>query len=318
MTHDIPLVSIVTPAYNQAAFLRETIESVLSQDYPRIEYLVLDDGSTDATPEILREYSGRIQWERHANAGQTPTINRGWARSQGSIVTWLNSDDTLLPGAVSTAVAHLQRNPGTDIVFGDTLFTAEDGSPIRRSRNLGAFDYVKFVTDWTNVIPQPSAFIRRSVVDAVGMLDPYYDYFMDWDYWLRAGIRHRITYVHELLSTYRLHPTSKTIARTAQSAPELQYMFDKYFQRDDLPEAVLARKARARSRMHLCAGTYYADGGDRDRAIREGRKAIRACLPAVLRPASLHQLLFCFLGGSRVYRGSREIYRRARSAVTRA
>src|SRR6266852_2420785 len=100
------LVSVVTPTYNQAAFLRDTIESVLSQDYPAVEYQIIDDGSTDDTPQILQEYSGRALVDRHENRGQTPTINKGWERAKGDILTWLNSDDTFLPGAVSTAVEY--------------------------------------------------------------------------------------------------------------------------------------------------------------------------------------------------------------------
>src|SRR4030095_9000889 len=125
----LPTVSIVTPAYNQAEFLRDTIESVLAQDYPNIEYVVLDDGSTDETPNILAEYGDRFRWETHANMGQTATINKGWAMTSGEIVTWLNSDDTYLPGAVSKAVDFLQRNPDVGVVYGDTLTTEADGTP---------------------------------------------------------------------------------------------------------------------------------------------------------------------------------------------
>src|SRR5260370_36300518 len=127
------LVSVVTPTYNQAAFLRDTIESVLLQDYPAIEYQIIDDGSTDETPQILEEYSGRALIERHENRGQTPTINKGWERARGDILSWLNSDDTFLPGAVSTAVKYFAENPDVDIVFGDSLVTAEDGTPIEGS-----------------------------------------------------------------------------------------------------------------------------------------------------------------------------------------
>src|SRR5712664_4752807 len=119
------LVSVVTPTYNQAAFLRDTVESVLSQDYPAIEYQIIDDGSTDETPRILEEYSGRARIERHQNRGQTPTINKGWERATGDILTWLNSDDTFLPGAVSAAVKYFAEHPDVGIVFGDTLFTNE-------------------------------------------------------------------------------------------------------------------------------------------------------------------------------------------------
>src|SRR3977135_428458 len=107
---DQPLVSIVTPTFNQADFLRDTLESVLAQDYPNIEYLVMGGGATDATAKVLAEYTGRVQWESQANMGQTPTINKGWERSRGDIITWLNSDDTFLPGAVSTAVNYLQEH----------------------------------------------------------------------------------------------------------------------------------------------------------------------------------------------------------------
>src|SRR5438132_6207432 len=117
MSNEVPLVSIVTPTYSPAAFLPETIESVLAQDYPRIEYIVLDDGSTDSTSQILSDYTGRLIWESQANQGQTPTINKGWERSHGDIITWLNSDDTYLPGAVSKAVDYLQQHPDIDIVY---------------------------------------------------------------------------------------------------------------------------------------------------------------------------------------------------------
>src|SRR5262249_43721007 len=136
-----PLVSVVTPTYNQAAFLRDTIESVLGQDYPAIEYQIIDDGSTDETRAILNEYAGRIWVESHPNRGQTPTINKGWERAKGDIVTWLNSDDTFLPGAVMTAVNYLEQHPDVGIIFGDTLFTNPDGSPIERSANRSGFSY---------------------------------------------------------------------------------------------------------------------------------------------------------------------------------
>src|SRR2546421_6377677 len=147
-----PLVSVVTPTYNQAAFLRDTIESVLSQDYPAIEFQIIDDGSTDQTPEILQEYLGRALVERHENRGQTPTINKGWERAKGDILTWLNSDDTFLPGAVSKAVEYFQQHPDVDIVFGDTLFTQPDGQPIERSRPRAEFDYRTFVLQCENPI----------------------------------------------------------------------------------------------------------------------------------------------------------------------
>src|SRR5882672_8027159 len=288
---DQPLVSIVTPTFNQADFLRDTLESVLAQDYPNIEYLVIDDGSTDATPEILAEYTGRVEWESQVNMGQTPTINKGWERSRGDIITWLNSDDTFLPGAVSRAVNYLQEHPDIDIVFGDSLFTAADGSPLERSKSLAGFSYSELVAKCHNPIPQPSAFIRRSVMEDVGLLDPSYYYFMDWDFWLRAGIDHSIAYFPELLSTYRLHEASKTVAQAVRAAPELEYMYRKFFALPNLRDEIQRLERDAMVNMFFTSGGYYLLGGSRKAAKGMAIKALRARPGGILRPAVMHKFL---------------------------
>lgn len=294
---DLPLVSVVTPAYNQADFLRDTLESVLAQDYPNIEHQVIDDGSTDSTPEILQEYSDRIFVESHQNRGQTPTINKGWERARGDIVTWLNSDDTFLPGAVSTAVKYFQDHPDVDIVFGDTLFTQADGTPIEPSRKRTEFDYQFFVRECENPIAQPSAFIRRKVIDDVGFLDPKFYYFMDWDFWLRAGLRHRIEYFPGLYSTYRLHKDSKTVAQANKAAPELQYMYRKFFARDDLPQEIRALEPRAMANMFFTSAGYYLEGKNPKDARQMAWKALRADPSAVFHPDSMRKFLYCLTGG---------------------
>ena len=114
-----PTVSIVTPAYNQADYLAETIDSVLAQDYPNLEYLVLDDGSTDTTPEVLQRYDGRLNWERHANMGQSSTLNKGWSQARGTYLGYLSSDDRLLPHAVSRLVDALDSHPEVSVVYCD-------------------------------------------------------------------------------------------------------------------------------------------------------------------------------------------------------
>lgn len=312
---DLPLVSIVTPAYNQAAFLRDTIESVLAQDYPRIEHQVIDDGSTDETAQVLAEYTGRVRWESHANRGQTPTINKGWERAGGDILTWLNSDDTLLPGALRKAVDYFEQHEDVGIVFGDTLFTEPDGTPLERSRPRGEFDYREFVLKCENPIAQPSAFIRRRVIEDVGLLDPKFYYFMDWDFWMRAGVRHRIAYVPELLSTYRLHPDSKTVAQAAKAAPELEYLYQKFFAMDDLPPEIRALERRAMVNMLFTSGSYYLQGGKPDMAARLAWRALRAYPAALYKPEMAHKFFYCLLGASAVYQGSRSIYQRARTVL---
>ena len=115
-------------------------------------------------------------------------------------------------------------------------------------------DYNDFVLRCGNPIPQPSAFIRRSVIEDIGLLDPHYYYFMDWDFWLRAGIRHGIAYVPEVWSTYRLHPESKTVSQAVKAAPELEYMYSRFFSRDDVPASLKSREQLAVVNMYFTSG----------------------------------------------------------------
>ncbi len=307
-----PIVSIVTPACNQAAFLRETIESVLVQSYRNIEYIVIDDGSTDETPEILKRYGNRFSWFTQNNLGQTPTINRGWTLATGEILAWLNSDDTLMPDAASKAVAFLKAHPEVSVVFGDTLFTDADGKPLYRSPPQRGFSYDRFVLECHNPIPQPSAFVRRRVIEDVGKLDPYYKYFMDWDFWLRVGMRHRIEYVPELLSTYRLHPNSNTVAREAQVAPELARMYERYFDLPDVPGEVRRQSRRAKANMYFTSAGYCGRGGARVKAAASALQALRIYPELVVKPGMVRKLLYCFLGETALARKARA-WRRQRA-----
>jgi glycosyltransferase involved in cell wall biosynthesis len=307
---NLPTLSVVTPAYNQGEFLRDTIESVLSQDYPNIEYVVLDDGSTDETSRILAEYGDRLVWETQKNMGQTPTINKGWAMTSGEIITWLNSDDTFYsPTSVSEALQYLIDKPTLGIVFGDSMYTKADGTEIEPTRPIRDFTYKKMVLTCENSISQPSAFIRRLIVDKVGELDPKYYYFMDWDLWIRAGIYFDIEHVDAIWSTYRLHADSKTVAQSKRAAPELEYLYEKFFARDDVPDDI--RKIEREALMNMCftSGGYYLRGGDDENAVRMARKAFEHNPAGRLDPASLRKYMYCLFGNSSLYRKGRELLR---------
>jgi glycosyltransferase involved in cell wall biosynthesis len=291
-----PLVSIVTPTFNQAVFLRETVESVLAQDYPDIEYLIIDDGSTDKTRSVLESFGSRLRWWSRPNRGQTSTINEGFDKCRGDIVTWLNSDDTLLPGAVSWAVSAMARHTEAGVVFGDTLFTSADGSPLNRSA-AQPFGYETFVVECHNPIPQCSSFVRRRLLEDTGPLDPAYYYFMDWDLWLRAGLWRPIVYEPVLLSTYRLHPQSKTVAQARRSAPELEHMYRKYFAADQVPPAIRRREGEALANMYFTSAGYYIRGADRRSARRMAWRAVRSDPVGALRPRQVRRLIYCLLGG---------------------
>jgi glycosyltransferase involved in cell wall biosynthesis len=303
----LPLVTVITPAYNQGVFLRDTIESVLSQDYPNIELLVLNDGSTDNTEEILKEYTGRIKWETQPNMGQTPTINKGWKQTTGEIITWLNSDDTFLPGAVKAGVEYLLAHPETGIIFSDSLFTEADGKPLHCTAPAPGFTHFEFVKKCENPISQPSAFIRREIIYKVGDLDPSYYYFMDWDFWLRAGLYYKIDYTPGLWSTYRLHADSKTVSQSKRAAPELEYMYNKFFSRTDLSKEILAIRKQAMMNMYFTCGGYFLRGNDNSNAARRARKALAINPAGIFSWKNMHKFFYCSFGNSKLYTGMKNL-----------
>lgn len=312
----LPRVTIVTPSYNQGQFIEETICSVLLQDYPNLEYIIVDGGSTDNSVDIIRRYESRLDyWVSEPDRGQTHAINKGWERATGNIITWLNSDDRLCPGALATIAEYLTEHPDVDIVFGDTLFTDADGTPIRRSKPLETFEYPNFVLNGENPVPQPSAFIRRSVMPDVGLLDWTYRYLMDWDYWLRAGLHHRIVYIRQLLSTYRLHPASKTLTQSQVAAAELQRMYRSYFERNDLPLTIRNRKREAMANMFFTSGNYYLEARDSPAAARAARMALTHYPELLLRPSMLHKFLYSQLATRPMYARARTVYHQARSVL---
>lgn len=306
----LPTLTVVTPAYNQAQFLRDTIESVLSQDYPNIEHIVLDDGSTDETPEILAEYGDQFYWESQQNMGQTPAINKGWAMGSGEIITWLNSDDTFYDSrSVGIGMEYLANHKEVGIVFGDSMFTEADGTEIEPTRPVKNFTYDGFILNCENLISQPSAFIRREIVEKVGDLDPKFYYFMDWDFWMRAGIFYKIEHIDEILSTYRLHADSKTVAQAKKAAPELEYMYKKYFARNDIPQDIRAIEKQAMMNMCFTSGGYYLQGDDSESAAQMAKKAFEYNPAGKFKLDSMHKYMYCKFSSHPIYRKSREFYR---------
>jgi len=259
---EYPLVSIITPTLNSAKYLRETVDSVARQDYPNVEHLIVDGGSTDDTVSILKSYGNKVIWWQQAGSGQAAAINEGLKRSAAVYATWLGSDDTYLPGAISWAVAAFSRVPDAAVVFGDTVFTDPDSNPLFCSTAQG-FSHRRMVVQCRNPIPQPSSFIRKNLLEAVDPLDESLHYFFDWDFWMRAGSVARFYYEPKLLSTYRLHAASKTAGGKCY-AHELKQMYDKFFARP--PLHLRTSKAAAYANMYSRSAEYYAAGGLRHKA----------------------------------------------------
>jgi glycosyltransferase involved in cell wall biosynthesis len=214
------LVSIITPSFNQAPFLEATIRSVLEQDHPDLEYIIVDGGSTDGSLEIIQKYSNQLSWwVSEKDKGQTDAINKGFSHAHGDVLAWLNSDDTYNPGAVSAAVKVLVNNPTHGLVYGDANFIDENGN------NLGSFPAAQ--TDLRRLrsgyvhIPQQSAFFRADLWKKVGPLDPSFYFAMDYDLWVRIATNSPILYTRQLWANFRLHSQGKTVMADDRCWPEM-------------------------------------------------------------------------------------------------
>jgi glycosyltransferase involved in cell wall biosynthesis len=215
-----PLVSIVTPSYNQASFLEETIQSVLTQDYAPLEYIIVDGGSTDGSREIIQRYAERLAWwVSEPDAGQTDAINKGFARAQGEILAWLNSDDTYLPGAIAAAVAYLQEHPEAGMVYGDANLVDEHGQIIGKFP-AAQTDYRRLRRGYVH-IPQQAAFFRAALWRQVGPLDPTFFFAMDYDLWVRLARLSVLHYLPQVWANFRLHGGGKSVTADERCWPEM-------------------------------------------------------------------------------------------------
>jgi glycosyltransferase involved in cell wall biosynthesis len=179
-----PRLSVVIPVLNRADYIAATIDSVLSQDYPEIEVVVADGGSTDGTLDVLRSYGDRICWFSEPDRGPFDAINKGWAQSTGDIVAWLNADDTYTPGAVSRAMAYFEQHPEVDVVHGTCLTTTPSGA-VLWTWGSKRWDYVQNVLDCSCTVDQPAAFMRRTAVERVGGVQDIA--VLDFDLWIRMS-----------------------------------------------------------------------------------------------------------------------------------
>ena len=213
MAERLPTITVVTPSFEQRRYVEQTIESVLGQDYPGLEHLVVDGGSTDGTVELLERYAGRLSYVSEADRGQSHALNKGMARAGGEVLAFLNSDDVYEPGALRAVGEHFARNPGSVWVTGRCRTIDSEGREIRRPitayknawLRLGSYRALQVV----NYVSQPATFWRRRLWEEVGPFDESLAYAMDYDYWLRAGKRFRLDVLPRYLASFRVHPSSK-------------------------------------------------------------------------------------------------------------
>lgn len=216
----LPRVTVVTPSFNQADFIRHTIESVLAQDYPNLEYIIMDGGSTDGSAAIASEYSSRLRFLSEPDNGQTHAINKGFRMASGEIVAWLNSDDLYLPGAVAKAVKALSPHPSAGFVYGEGYLIDQHGEITQRFPHTQPFDLWRLV-HLSDYILQQSCFFRRSALHQIGPLRESLRYAMDWDLLIRLASRFPVVHLPQYLSCLREHAAAKTSYGGAQRAREL-------------------------------------------------------------------------------------------------
>ena len=271
-----PLVSVVTTSYNQAPFLEETIESVLGQDYAPLEYLIVDDGSSDGSVEIVRRYADRLAWWTvQPNAGQSAALSRGFEHARGDYLGFLSGDDTLLPGALRRLVGVLEQSPDAVLVYGDGVYTNECSETIGYAHSRD-WDTRWVLSTAKNPIVQQTTLWRRRAWELAGPLDEGSTYYFDLELYLRLSVHGRFVRIPEPLATVRLHPASKSVARAVLKARDAGRFADVVLADAELPAPLRAHAKRGRAAMLLRSGMNYYAALDLRDARRQLLRAVAA------------------------------------------
>lgn len=295
-----PLVTVITPTYNRARYLAETIDSVLNQGYPNIEYIVLDDGSTDDSEAVLARYTGRLHWEKHANMGEARTVNKGFAMARGELVAVVNSDDPVLPGWLPDMARFMVEHPDVLVAYPDWYKIDQDSQPISEPYQRD-YDYVYMLRNCICLIG-PGAMIRRSAFTRESGRDPRYRFVGDLDFWLRLGLHGAFARVPQTLATHRVHSESASVSQRGEAmAAEYAEMVESIFRRGDLSAGVAALR-----RASLGAAYYIAAAQALRSSYSAARQYFRQSFTAapgayLAHPSRLVYLLSVFLLPERLH-----------------
>lgn len=235
-----PLVTIVTPSFNQGAFIEETIRSVLLQGYPSLEYIIMDGGSTDGTLAILEKYAGRLTWVSEKDRGQSDAIIKGFARAQGTYLAWINSDDYYLPGALAHLVGTLVRKGG-HFVCGDVM-RRHGTEPPQSWNGTSRASYRDMLRTLFIPIPQPATLWTRMLWQQTGGLDPKWHCVLDRDFFIRAGLEFDLLYEPGVVAVCRVHADAKSTALLGGWLTEMPALYRQFFARGNLPSEIAALK----------------------------------------------------------------------------
>lgn len=292
MMESLPLFSIITPSFNQADYLEATLQSVLGQDYPHLEYMVVDGGSTDGSVAIIKKYADRLTWwVSETDRGQAEAINKGFARAQGELVGWINSDDLFLPGTLSKVAQAFTENPLVTMVFGDVISINERGETINIMRygNWGLDELLAF-----NIIGQPAVFFRRTALETAGYLDLSYHLLLDHQLWLRLVQTGKMFYLPHPLAAARFHAQAKNVAQAARFGQEAYRIVDWIAAQPGLAERYARLRRKIWAGAHRINARYLLDGGQNRAALRAYGQSLSAHPPTAL--PEWHRMLYAVLG----------------------
>lgn len=221
-----PVVSILTPSYNQARWLPDNLRSVAAQSYTAIEHVVMDGGSTDGSVQILAAASPAVVWESGPDQGQSDAINRAFARSTGSIIGWLNSDDAYFSrNVVARAISVFEDHPKVGVVYGHAALVNGDGTLLHV---LWAPPFRHTLLRWYNFICQPTVFVRRSIIGRNCLVDSGFDYKMDRELWLYLSGRTRFHRLDQIVAIDRHHLQRKSYTRLDLAAHDEKLLRERY------------------------------------------------------------------------------------------
>jgi len=287
-----PLVSIITPSYNQVRYLEDTIQSVIQQDYPNVEYIVIDGGSSDGSLEVIEKYQDNLAWwVSEPDQGQADAINKGFRKAKGDIIAWLNSDDLYLPGAISSAVELFQNNPDSGVIYGNAVSADADGRLLNELRfnSWGTLDFLQF-----NIICQPAVFMKRSFVEKVGYLDPTYHFFLDHQLWIRLSRETKFVHQPEIWAVSRYHQDAKNVTLASESGAEVIRIMDWAEKESDLAAIIGKNYHQIWAGAYQMIARYLLDGNKPGKAFRTYYKAFRTWPQSVRK--YWHRFLFSALG----------------------
>ena len=218
-------ISIITPSFNQGAFIEQTIKSVLNQNYPNLEYIIIDGGSSDNTVDIIKKYEKHLKyWVSEPDRGQSHALNKGFKKATGDIIAWINSDDYYLSDTLKQISELFKQNPDIDIIYGDVINFSETKENYFKVKEFEPLDFLSRIS-----IHQPGVFWRRKLLDKAGLLDESLHYAMDYDLWMRLFFNYKSLKINKPFAKFRMHPNSKTTGSPPKLYLDCRVVLSKFF-----------------------------------------------------------------------------------------